>query len=104
MGLSPGLDFESRLFVKEGAAALLERELSAPGYQPRTIAIGTNTEQDNQGASDQHEDCGDDSKPTDDAYGAARQRRVEAITQAISCGDWTAHERVGLYQRQGRFD
>ena len=44
MGLSPGLDFESRLFVKEGAAALLKRELSAPGYQPKTIAIGTNTD------------------------------------------------------------
>jgi DNA repair photolyase len=44
MGLSPGLDFESRLFVKEGAAALLERELAAPGYQPKTIAIGTNTD------------------------------------------------------------
>jgi DNA repair photolyase len=44
MGLSPGLDFESRLFVKEGAAELLERELSAPNYQPRTIAIGTNTD------------------------------------------------------------
>ena len=44
MGLSPGLDFERKLFVKEGAAALLERELSAPGYTPRTIAIGTNTD------------------------------------------------------------
>jgi DNA repair photolyase len=44
MGLSPGLDFESRLFVKEGAADLLERELAAPNYQPRTIAIGTNTD------------------------------------------------------------
>lgn len=44
MGLSPGLDFETRLFVKDGAAELLERELSAPGYQPRTIAIGTNTD------------------------------------------------------------
>lgn len=44
MGLSPGLDFETRLFVKEGAAELLERELSAPGYKPRTIAIGTNTD------------------------------------------------------------
>ncbi|MDB5569681.1 MAG: radical protein [Hyphomicrobiales bacterium] len=44
MGLSPGLDFETRLFVKDGAAALLERELSAQGYQPRTIAIGTNTD------------------------------------------------------------
>ena len=44
MGLSPGLDFESRLFVKEGAADLLERELSAPSYQPKTIAIGTNTD------------------------------------------------------------
>jgi DNA repair photolyase len=44
MGLSPGLDFESRLFVKLGAAELLERELSAPDYQAKTIAIGTNTD------------------------------------------------------------
>ncbi len=44
MGLSPGLDFETHLFVKFGAAALLERELSAPRYQPKTIAIGTNTD------------------------------------------------------------
>ncbi|WP_460449244.1 PA0069 family radical SAM protein [Alsobacter sp. SYSU BS001988] len=44
MGLSPGLDFESKLFVKQGAAELLERELSAQGYSPRTIAIGTNTD------------------------------------------------------------
>jgi DNA repair photolyase len=44
MGLSPGLDFESKLFVKTGAAELLERELSASGYSPRTIAIGTNTD------------------------------------------------------------
>lgn len=44
MGLSAGLDFETRLFAKEDAAVLLERELSAPGYVPRTIAIGTNTD------------------------------------------------------------
>src|SRR6202167_488163 len=44
MGLSPGLDFESKLFVKDGAAALLERELAAPNYRPRTIAMGTNTD------------------------------------------------------------
>ncbi len=44
MGLSPGLDFESKLFAKEGAAALLERELAAKNYQPKTIAIGTNTD------------------------------------------------------------
>jgi DNA repair photolyase len=44
MGLSPGLDFESRLFVKEGAAALLKRELSRASYQPRPMAIGTNTD------------------------------------------------------------
>lgn len=44
MGLSAGLDFETRLFAKTNAAALLERELSAPGYRPRTIAIGTNTD------------------------------------------------------------
>src|ERR1700719_1410708 len=44
LGLSPGLDFESKLFVKPDAPALLERELSAPNYTPRTIAIGTNTD------------------------------------------------------------
>ena len=44
LGLSPGLDFESKLFVKPDAPALLERELSAPNYEPRTIAIGTNTD------------------------------------------------------------
>ena len=44
LGLSPGLDFESKLFAKPDAAALLERELSAKGYEPRTIAIGTNTD------------------------------------------------------------
>src|SRR4051794_11725194 len=32
MGLSPGLDFESKIFFKPDAAALLERELSRPGY------------------------------------------------------------------------
>jgi len=44
LGLSPGLDFESKLFVKPDAPVLLEKELSAPNYQPRTIAIGTNTD------------------------------------------------------------
>ncbi|MGH6985701.1 MAG: PA0069 family radical SAM protein [Caulobacteraceae bacterium] len=44
MGLSPGLDFESRLFFKPAAAALLERELSRPGYRPAAIHIGGNTD------------------------------------------------------------
>ena len=44
LGLSPGLDFESHLFMKPDAPKLLERELSAKGYEPRTIAIGTNTD------------------------------------------------------------
>src|SRR4051812_20388427 len=44
MGLSPGLDFESKLFAKPDAAKLLEKELAKDGYQPRTIAIGTNTD------------------------------------------------------------
>ena len=44
LGLSPGLDFESRLFMKPNAPDLLERELSAPGYAPKIIAIGTNTD------------------------------------------------------------
>jgi DNA repair photolyase len=44
LGLSPGLDFESKLFVKPEAADLLEKELAAPNYEPRVIAIGTNTD------------------------------------------------------------
>lgn len=44
MGLSPGLDFESKLFVKPNAPDLLRQELSAKGYQPRTMALGTNTD------------------------------------------------------------
>jgi len=44
MGLSPGLDFESKLFFKPDADALLERELSRPRYRPKTIHIGGNTD------------------------------------------------------------
>ena len=43
-GLSPGLDFESRLFAKPEAAELLRRELRAPGYRCQTMALGTNTD------------------------------------------------------------
>ena len=42
MGLSPGLDFESKLFFKPEAARLLERELSRPTYVPEVIHIGGN--------------------------------------------------------------
>nr|WP_245290874.1 PA0069 family radical SAM protein [Methyloligella halotolerans] len=44
MGLSPGLDFETRLFAKVNAAEQLKRELAHPKYKPATIAIGTNTD------------------------------------------------------------
>lgn len=44
MGLSAGLDFESKLFVKPNAATLLERELAHPRYQVKPIALGTNTD------------------------------------------------------------
>lgn len=44
MGLSPGLDFETRLFAKPNAPELLERELAERGYRPATIAMGTNTD------------------------------------------------------------
>ena len=44
MGLSPGLDFESRLFFKPEAARLLEQELAKPRYVPRRIHIGGNTD------------------------------------------------------------
>lgn len=42
--LSPGLDFETKLFAKPEAAALLRRELAKPGYVARPIAMGTNTD------------------------------------------------------------
>jgi len=44
LGLSPGLDFESKLFMKPDAPELLEREISARSYSPRPIALGTNTD------------------------------------------------------------
>jgi DNA repair photolyase len=44
LGLSAGLDFESKLFAKPDAPRLLEAEIGKPGYVPRTIAIGTNTD------------------------------------------------------------
>ncbi|MEZ5827227.1 MAG: PA0069 family radical SAM protein [Hyphomicrobiales bacterium] len=44
LGLSPGLDFETKLFAKTNAAQALERELAEPSYRPRMIAIGTNTD------------------------------------------------------------
>jgi DNA repair photolyase len=44
LGLSPGLDFETRLFAKPDAARILERELRKPGYQPRPIMLGANTD------------------------------------------------------------
>ena len=42
--LSPGLDFETRLFAKTNAAELLREELSRPGYRPSPIALGANTD------------------------------------------------------------
>ncbi len=42
--LSPGVDFESRLFVKPDAAKLLHAALSRPGYEVAPIALGTNTD------------------------------------------------------------
>jgi len=44
LDLSPGLDFESRLFAKTNAAELLREALSKPGYVPIPIAFGTNTD------------------------------------------------------------
>lgn len=42
--LSPGLDFETKLFAKPNAATLLRETLARPKYTPRTIAMGTNTD------------------------------------------------------------
>ena len=44
LGMSPGQDFETRLLMKPDAALLLRQELARPGYKPRVIALGTNTD------------------------------------------------------------
>lgn len=44
LGLSPGLDFETQLIARPEAPAILRKELRAPSYSPRVIAIGTNTD------------------------------------------------------------
>ena len=44
LGYSPGLDFETRLTFKPEIAKLLERELGKPGYTPRPIVLGSNTD------------------------------------------------------------
>jgi DNA repair photolyase len=44
LGLSPGLDFETRIFAKHNAAELLRKELAAPGYRCSAIALGANTD------------------------------------------------------------
>ncbi|WP_331344190.1 PA0069 family radical SAM protein [Cellvibrio sp. UBA7661] len=44
LGLSPGLDFETRLYAKTNAADVLRRELAQQNYQPSPIAFGVNTD------------------------------------------------------------
>ena len=44
MGLSPGLDFETRLFYKKDAGKVLEEELARPGYVCKPITLGANTD------------------------------------------------------------
>jgi DNA repair photolyase len=44
LGLSPGLDFESKLVARPKAAEVLEKELRRKSYQPSMLAIGTNTD------------------------------------------------------------
>ncbi len=44
LGLSPGLDFETKIVFKPEAASLLEKELSKPGYKPSPVTLGSNTD------------------------------------------------------------
>ena len=44
LGFSPGIEFETQIVYKPDVAAVLERELSKPGYLPRTMALGSNTD------------------------------------------------------------
>lgn len=44
LNLSPGLDFETKIFAKTNAVELLRREFARPGYRPSPIALGINTD------------------------------------------------------------
>ena len=44
LGLSPGLDFERKIFAKQDAVELLKKELSNPNYKPTPVALGINTD------------------------------------------------------------
>src|SRR5919197_5786029 len=44
LGLSPGLDFETKILFKPDAAQLLVAELTSPKYRPDVVAMGTNTD------------------------------------------------------------
>jgi DNA repair photolyase len=44
LGLSPGLDFETEIFYKPNAPALLRAELARPAYRPEAVTIGSNTD------------------------------------------------------------
>ncbi len=44
LGLSAGLDFETRIFAKHDAARLLRVELARPGYRPEVLVLGSNTD------------------------------------------------------------
>ena len=44
LNLSPGLDFETKLFAKRNAAQLLRKELAAPSYRPQLVMVGVNTD------------------------------------------------------------
>ena len=44
LGYSPGLEFETEIVYKPDVAVLLERELAKPGYEPRSLALGSNTD------------------------------------------------------------
>ena len=44
LGFSPGLDFETRIVAKRNVVAVLQNELSAPGYEPVPIALGSATD------------------------------------------------------------
>ena len=44
LGLSSGLDFETKIFAKHDAAQLLRRELARPGYRPDVLVLGSNTD------------------------------------------------------------
>jgi len=88
--LSPGLDFETRLFAKPDAADLLRAELGKPGYTARPMALGTNTDPYQPGRRD------------DRAARSASRTSAEGRANARRCRDSGVRVDIARHPRDHR--